>query len=196
MSCLKRNIFFYERSMTCAAVDGILTSLKFNKDIKMLPSLPPFRTEYRIQDNGLRWFSSVRRWRLSSRFWKWLRPEFKRPNKLPVSGQRSFPDNAIYRRSAQCSENGRWISERRSDARGEKERQKGREKERENGLGYHRIDRRKGEIRPPSHFRTSVYASSSYRTISLKNAFRAAFLRTVAILFPSNFRYVNFISKI
>ena len=66
MSCLKRNIFFYERSMTFAAVDGILTSLKFNKDIKMLPSLPPLRTEYRIQDNRLRWFSSVRRWRLSS----------------------------------------------------------------------------------------------------------------------------------
>lgn len=55
---------------------------------------------------------------------------------------------------------------------------RGRERERgggESGLGYRGIDRRKGEIRPPSHFRTSVYASSSYRTISPKNAFRAAF---------------------
>lgn len=46
----------------------------------MLPSLSALHIEYRIQDNGLRWFSSIRHWRFSSLpgFWKWLRPEFKR----------------------------------------------------------------------------------------------------------------------
>lgn len=66
--------------MTSAAVDGIPTSLKFNKDIKTLPSLPRLHIEYCIQDNGPRWFSSVRALTplLAAGFWKWLRPEFKR----------------------------------------------------------------------------------------------------------------------
>ena len=132
MSCLKRNIFFYERSMTCAAVDGILTSLKFNKDIKMLPSLPPFRTEYRIQDNGLRWFSSVRRWRLSSRFWKWLRPEFKRGQiSCPFQGNgrsRIMRFIGVLRNAAKTGDeypNGdRMQGERKRDRKGERKKER------------------------------------------------------------------------
>jgi len=52
---------FLLRANMSADFDGIPASLKFNKDIKMLPSLSPLHIEYRIPNNGLRWFSSARR---------------------------------------------------------------------------------------------------------------------------------------
>lgn len=61
VSYFRRNIFFYELVRRAQLVDGIPAPLKFNKDIETLPSLPTTHIEYRIRDNGLRWFSSVRR---------------------------------------------------------------------------------------------------------------------------------------
>lgn len=61
VSYLRWNVFFYELVRRAQLVDGIPASLKFNKDIKTLPSLPTPHIKYRIRDNGLRWFSSVRR---------------------------------------------------------------------------------------------------------------------------------------
>lgn len=68
----------------------------------------------------------------------------------------------------------------------------GKEKE-GGGSGYRGIDRRKGEIRPPPRRAIFVRAHTPRAPI-VRYLRRMHFVRTVTILFPSNFRCVNFIS--
>jgi len=78
MSYLKQNIFFYEPIRRARSSMVFPASLKFNKDIKMLPSLSPLHIEYRIRNNGLPMVLVGSAPLLVADFWKWLRPEFKR----------------------------------------------------------------------------------------------------------------------
>lgn len=169
--------------MSAAVSTLFSTSLKFNKDIKMLPFLSSLHLKYRIQDNGgLRWFSALTPF--LAELWKWLRPENLSGGQIscPFQGSGRFRIMrfiGVLRNAAKTGD-----EYPHGDREGSVRREDG------GPPCGNRIDRRKGEIRFSSHFWTNPY-----RAISSRNAFLASFLRTVTILFLE-FSLFGFISYI